>query len=615
MKIKQTDPMDLDTGSTTKKKRKSPPTQLSAPIVKKTSTSVPIVKSPPRIFKEFWNQSTREMSQNIWLPIKSDCVELDLETLDSKSMLKYSLHESSKRLMLDSWFTVKIQVPQTPLESSQMMYWQSLQSLLQKGRDLDQKRMEEKELLKATAILKRDAANKIRIQKFLDARSPEQIKEDNIVEEKQKKLRKLKLDNKQWKKDNLDDYMDPDDKDPAEKTMKIRVYPTQEQKIKLKQWFGAFRWIYNRCIAFTNEKKCKRNMADLRKKITNSDNFKTENQWCGKYHSDFREDAMLTFLKNVKSNQAKDKKYVLSFKSKNDRQSFTVRSKYWNATSEFWKEILSSTKMKTTRSKKRLDKNIVQLPDVIHYDGRFIKTVSGEYYITFPQPLEDPYVNDKGKKREESPRSIFIDPGVKNFITGFDPSGKIITWGKADMGRIARLIFYNKKLNSKISKCENYRKKVRLKKAFLKANQKIWYLTEELHKKLTLWLVKSYDQIYISRLDFHKCTNLSKREKHKMACYRHCGFLTRLMNKTREYTKTKVFEVFEDYTSKTCTCCGKVDKNLRNKNMYKCKFCKQNVERDITGSRNIMLRHLTLTLGSNTQIERPLARIATSGLV
>lgn len=54
---------------------------------------------------------------------------------------------------------------------------------------------------------------------------------------------------------------------------------------------------------------------------------------------------------------------------------------------------------------------------------------------------------------------IFIDPGVKTFITGYDPSGKIITWGENDIGRIARLLHYTRKLQSKIKKCNISKKK------------------------------------------------------------------------------------------------------------------------------------------------------------
>jgi len=36
---------------------------------------------------------------------------------------------------------------------------------------------------------------------------------------------------------------------------------------------------------------------------------------------------------------------------------------------------------------------------------------------------------------------ISLDPGVRTFMTGYDPSGMAVEWGKNNIGRIYRLSY------------------------------------------------------------------------------------------------------------------------------------------------------------------------------
>ena len=55
---------------------------------------------------------------------------------------------------------------------------------------------------------------------------------------------------------------------------------------------------------------------------------------------------------------------------------------------------------------------------------------------------------------------------------------------------------------------------------------------------------------------------------------------------------TSYMEIDESYTSKTCSKCGYYKKNLGGSKIYKCDKCALNINRDINGSRNILLNHL-----------------------
>jgi putative transposase len=83
-----------------------------------------------------------------------------------------------------------------------------------------------------------------------------------------------------------------------------------------------------------------------------------------------------------------------------------------------------------------------------------------------------------------------------------------------------------------------------------------------------------------------------------MLTWSHYQFKQRLLDKTKEYPWCKIQIVDEDYTSKTCGYCGNIHQKLGSNKTFKCPTCKKEVDRDINGARNILLRFLTLRAGS-----------------
>ncbi len=70
----------------------------------------------------------------------------------------------------------------------------------------------------------------------------------------------------------------------------------------------------------------------------------------------------------------------------------------------------------------------------------------------------------------------------------------------------------------------------------------------------------------------------------------HYMFKQRLKDKCKEMNKK--LEIKEEYyTSKTCTRCGNIKKDLGGVKIYECDRCKMVIERDYNGARNIMLRN------------------------
>ena len=64
-------------------------------------------------------------------------------------------------------------------------------------------------------------------------------------------------------------------------------------------------------------------------------------------------------------------------------------------------------------------------------------------------------------------------------------------------------------------------------------------------------------------------------------------FKVKLINKC-EKNGIKLYKVKENYTSKTCSCCGLVDDKLRlSDRVFNCKNCNLSIDRDVNGSINI----------------------------
>ncbi len=63
-----------------------------------------------------------------------------------------------------------------------------------------------------------------------------------------------------------------------------------------------------------------------------------------------------------------------------------------------------------------------------------------------------------------------------------------------------------------------------------------------------------------------------------------------LLNKCKEYG-SELIEVTEEYTSKTCTMCGIQSEKYSKERKKECK-CWYQIDRDINGARNIMIKNV-----------------------
>jgi putative transposase len=194
-----------------------------------------------------------------------------------------------------------------------------------------------------------------------------------------------------------------------------------------------------------------------------------------------------------------------------------------------------------------------------------------------------------------SDKVIALDPGVRTFLTGFDGS-KFLEFGAGDMGRITRMCQYLDDLMSRIAKCICKRQRQKMRKAAGRMRTKIQDLVNELHKQVSCYLTENYRVIFLPTFETSQMVAKARRKirtktARAMLTWAHYRF--KLFLKQAAHRRgCIVVDVTEEYTSKTCTCCGHVHAKLGGSKKFKCPSCGFEIPRDFNGAFGILLKAL-----------------------
>ncbi|RHZ53476.1 hypothetical protein Glove_441g94 [Diversispora epigaea] len=121
-------------------------------------------------------------------------------------------------------------------------------------------------------------------------------------------------------------------------------------------------------------------------------------------------------------------------------------------------------------------------------------------------------------------------------------------------------------------------------------------LVDEVHKKTALWLTKTFDIIVLPKFNSVQMSHKQKRKINcktirKMMSWAHARFRNRLLSKAEEFGKIIITSVSEAYTSKTCSRCGYIKRNLGGNKVFRCDGCGLQINRDLNGARGIFPGH------------------------
>ena len=233
-----------------------------------------------------------------------------------------------------------------------------------------------------------------------------------------------------------------------------------------------------------------------------------------------------------------------------------------------------------------------------------IKESDNKYYLVFnyednKEPICYDYENDINLK------SIGIDLGLKTLSTDSD-GYKINRFSSKLVKKYTdRIVELNQSLSKTVKGSKNRKKvKKQLSKAHRRLkNTRVDYQNKEVKKYVDKMIVDEVKCVALGDIkvkdiitkkdkpkDNSKPTKPIKSKRFLRRSFNNNGlseFKVKLINKC-ESKGIKVYKVKENYTSKTCSCCGLVDDKLKlSDRVFNCKNCKISVDRDVNGSINI----------------------------
>lgn len=346
----------------------------------------------------------------------------------------------------------------------------------------------------------------------------------------------------------------------------------------------AVRWTYNQCLDGIQNHGIRRSKKALRAYcITSESPMAQQNPWCLETPDAVRDHGMKDLLDAYKSNFAKETQFEMKYRTKKEgRDTIVIPCRDYGRQRGHFAFL---PKIKSAEP----------LPNKLEYDSRILMDSLHEFWFCIPTLLVP-----KKLENQEIPigKVASIDPGVRTFATIYDSEGKGIEVGKGDIGRIYRLGCVVDQLQSEWDQKETtHKRRYNLKRAAKRIRKKIKNLVKEVHNKLCKYLCTHYEIILLPLFNTKGMVSRRKRRirsktARNMISWSHYTFRQKLLEKAREYPWVKIKLVTEEYTSKTCGSCGKLNEKLGSKKRFVCPTCGYRADRDLSAARNILIKSI-----------------------
>jgi putative transposase len=415
------------------------------------------------------------------------------------------------------------------------------------------------------------------------------------------------------------------------KSHKIKLFLNSRQRDCIKRLFGAYRYFYNRTINYIN------NYDKNTKKTYYFIDIKTPNS---KIELDLsKEEYIFTFfgirglikknypkwindldmpshlidmaIKEAIENYQKCLKKLTKYRTKFNLGLKTKKNKYhtMNIEKSMIKSESNSLFSNLKDNKQYAEKYVFRNLRTSCQFNKYLNICDSS--ITYNQRTNEFYINLNFEDTNIPNKDILknkkvcsIDPGIKNFLVVYSQNSvdKIGIGVRDKIEKICRDIdiIVSKKdtkikdKNNKTILKYNYEKRRNLRKAYHRKIKYLENLKKELHNKSIKYLCDNFGKIIIPPFETQKMVNNNKidsRTSRSLMNMSYYKFLSKLKNRCMEFD-IEIIVRPEYYTSKTCTRCGHIKHDLKNNDIYNCKYCGLKIERDINGARNIMLRNI-----------------------
>ncbi|PHH96226.1 transposase [Fusobacterium nucleatum] len=374
------------------------------------------------------------------------------------------------------------------------------------------------------------------------------------------------------------------------KALKIELKLTNKQKIQVNKTIGIERFIYNEYIKYNQEQ------YELGNKFVSANDFSK-------------------YVNNVYLPNNPDKKWIKDVSSKSDKQAMIYGEKafknFFKGLSAFpvfkkkGKNELGAYFVKNNKTDFEFYRHKIKIPTLkfvrvkeygyipknANIKSGTITKIADKYFLSLIIEIEDTIkvtnINTKG---------LGIDLGIKD--TAICSNGKVFKninktikikklkkKLKREQRRMSRSIEYSKSKKIKLKELKNFnKKKLKVQKIFYRLN----CIRDDYNNKIVDEITRTKLK-YITIEDL-KVSNMIKN-KHLSKAIQEQNFYsirTKLINKCKERNiELRLVDTFYP-SSKTCSCCGSVKRNLKlNDRIYKCCNCGLEMDRDYNASINL----------------------------
>ena len=403
------------------------------------------------------------------------------------------------------------------------------------------------------------------------------------------------------------------------KSLKVRLYPTENQEILFNKTFGCCRFVYNRHKEekdnFYNEnikdkELSKKEIQELYKTFKP----KTQKEFCDEFEW-LREIPAITITDSIRrcdtaynnffrshSGKRKGRKVGFpKFKSKKEKnQSFSVYMLSKNCL-DWEHRLITIPKFKQVRFRHAEDKKgkwIEWFKDATPKNLTISRNACGEYWCSIlfekNQVISQSINTSKAAGLDFSPSYLYIS----------DSGEPAPNFKKAKQENLKKLTKLQRHLARKQKDSKN-REKARIKLA--KFENHIANIRRDYREKETLRLVRENDVIGVEDLNIQAMEKFSHNAKNYVDTSWYT-FVARLEQKAKFHNCLVIKSDRFYSSSKTCNHCGHINKDLKlSDRVWTCPQCGEEIQRDQNAAKNLRdnaLRILVDDLKSTLLLEQ-----------
>lgn len=368
------------------------------------------------------------------------------------------------------------------------------------------------------------------------------------------------------------------------RTWKIKIKKTQSLKNLFDKWECDYRYSFNKSNWLINDCTCYYTKYDLRDLITPKE-VNNDKQWLLETPKDIRAEAVFQNYSNWKSAFTNLKNNNINhfnigfMKKKYKRHSYCIPipGTAIHVVNNKTIKIYSNYTSGNIKLSKPLPNQIITKDNKL-LSSHKIYWNGYNYYLLLSIERDKIHINNKRHKAA-------IDLGVRKLATTWDLNDNSYQFGNRKIVQIKDLL-----------KKRDYYQSKKDKLNYIKIENRIKNLINELHHQTSTFLCKRYNNIILPELNVKDLIKKVKNKEFRKSILRMkiCTFTELLKAKGEMYSTNIISEgVTERYSSRLCSSC----KYINNKDaleLKKCNNCGLIIDRDKNAAKNIyfMNNHL-----------------------